>query len=116
MSSRPGGPMRGAGVPSGCVSQDEIYNLRYRRGSLSSSFGEFVGGLFLWELWPGDLTKYIYQILKLCDEEEVDVPADTIITAGQAKDAVHIMFMESSENVEKEDFAAIFWIENLVEK
>ncbi|GBL78476.1 hypothetical protein AVEN_42962-1 [Araneus ventricosus] len=25
------------------------------------------------------------------------------------------MFMECSENVEKEDFAAIFWIENLVE-
>ncbi|GBM07911.1 hypothetical protein AVEN_96521-1 [Araneus ventricosus] len=50
------------------------------------------------------------------DAEEVDVPADTNIIAAQAKDAVHIMFMECSENVEKEDFEATFWIENLVEK
>ncbi|GBM59026.1 hypothetical protein AVEN_7410-1 [Araneus ventricosus] len=50
------------------------------------------------------------------DEEEVDVPADTNITAAPAKDAIHIMFMECSGNAEKEDFAAIFWIENLVEK
>ncbi|GBO41228.1 hypothetical protein AVEN_184134-1 [Araneus ventricosus] len=51
------------------------------------------------------------------DEEEVGVPADTkITTAAQAKDAVHIMFMECSENVEKEDSAAILWIENLAEK
>ncbi|GBM66674.1 hypothetical protein AVEN_258628-1 [Araneus ventricosus] len=50
------------------------------------------------------------------DEEEVGVPAGTKITAAQAKDAVHIMFMECSENVEKEDSAAILWIENLAEK
>ncbi|GBN41560.1 hypothetical protein AVEN_51390-1 [Araneus ventricosus] len=52
------------------------------------------------------------------DEEEVDVPAEPNITATQAKDAVHILrsFMECSENVEKEDFAAIFRIENLAEK
>ncbi|GBL82930.1 hypothetical protein AVEN_106434-1 [Araneus ventricosus] len=52
------------------------------------------------------------------DEEEVDVPAEPKITATQAKDAVHILqsFMECSENMEKEDFAAIFRIENLAEK
>ncbi|GBO40941.1 hypothetical protein AVEN_102818-1 [Araneus ventricosus] len=50
------------------------------------------------------------------DEEEVDVPADTNITAAQAKGAVHIMFMECSENVEKEDFAAIFWVDKLSRK
>ncbi|GBM04452.1 hypothetical protein AVEN_35615-1 [Araneus ventricosus] len=52
------------------------------------------------------------------DEEEVDVPAESNITAAQAKNAVHILqrFMECSENMEKEDFAAIFRFENLVEK
>ncbi|GBN09685.1 hypothetical protein AVEN_227861-1 [Araneus ventricosus] len=54
----------------------------------------------------------------LSDEEEVDIPAEPNITAIQAKDAVHILrsFAECSENVEKEDFAAIFLIENLAEK
>ena len=53
------------------------------------------------------------------DEEEVDVPEpSSSVTASQAKDAVHILrrFMECSENVEKDDFAAIFQIEKLVEE
>ncbi|GBM62117.1 hypothetical protein AVEN_6487-1 [Araneus ventricosus] len=52
------------------------------------------------------------------DEEEVDVPVEPNVTAAQAKDVVHILrrFMECSENVGKEDFAAIFLIEHLVEK
>ncbi|GBN07407.1 hypothetical protein AVEN_8008-1 [Araneus ventricosus] len=56
--------------------------------------------------------------VKMDDEEEVDVPEEYNITVAQAKDAIHILrrVMECSENVEKEDFAAIFRIENLVEK
>ncbi|GBN03189.1 hypothetical protein AVEN_30995-1 [Araneus ventricosus] len=52
------------------------------------------------------------------DGEEMDVPAEPNIMAAQSKDAVHVLrrFMECSENVEKEDFAAIFRIENLIEK
>ncbi|GBM34405.1 hypothetical protein AVEN_124096-1 [Araneus ventricosus] len=69
-------------------------------------------------LWTDDETVSETISSPLSDEEEVDVPAEPNISAAQAKDAVHILrsFMECSENVEKEDFAAIFRIENLAEK
>lgn len=53
------------------------------------------------------------------DEEEVDIPEPSPgVTVAQAKDAVNILrrFMECSENVENDDFAAIFQIEKLVDE
>ncbi|GBL81417.1 hypothetical protein AVEN_143702-1 [Araneus ventricosus] len=69
-------------------------------------------------LWTDD--EIVSQTISspLSDEEEEDVPVEPNITAAQAKNAVDILqrFMECSENVEKEDFAAIFRIEKLGRK
>ncbi|GBL72846.1 hypothetical protein AVEN_128046-1 [Araneus ventricosus] len=81
-------------------------------------FTEFGSEVQVCGLWTDD--EIVSQTISSpsSNEEEVDVPAEPNIIEVQAKDAVHILrrFMECSENLEKEDFAAIFRIENLVEK
>ncbi|GBN68787.1 hypothetical protein AVEN_193224-1 [Araneus ventricosus] len=75
-------------------------------------FTEFDSEVQVCGMWTDD--EIVSQTISSpsSDEEEVDAPAEPNVTAAQAKDAVHILrrFMECSENVEKEDFAAIFRI------
>ncbi|GBN15345.1 hypothetical protein AVEN_272044-1, partial [Araneus ventricosus] len=81
-------------------------------------FREFDSEVQVCRLWTDD--EIVSQTISSPsrNEEEMDVPAEPNVTAAQAIDAVHILrsFIECSETVEKEDFAAIFRIENLVEK
>ncbi|GBM37683.1 hypothetical protein AVEN_9968-1 [Araneus ventricosus] len=75
-------------------------------------FTEFDSEVQVCGLWTDD--EIVSQTISSpsSDEEEVDVPAESNVSAAQVKDAVHILrrFMECSENVGKEDFAAIFRI------
>ncbi|GBN20416.1 hypothetical protein AVEN_177695-1 [Araneus ventricosus] len=79
-------------------------------------FTEFDTEVQVCRLWTDD--EIVSQTISSPsrNEEEVDVPAEPNVTAAQAIDAVPILrsFMECSETVEKEDFAAIFRIEHLV--
>ncbi|GBO10594.1 hypothetical protein AVEN_116552-1 [Araneus ventricosus] len=81
-------------------------------------FTEFDSEVKVCGLWTDD--EIVSQTISFpsSEEEEMGVPTEPNIIAIQAKDAVHILrrFMRCSENMEKEDFAAIFRIENLVEK
>ncbi|GBO11237.1 hypothetical protein AVEN_175844-1 [Araneus ventricosus] len=77
---------------------------------------EFDSEVQVCGLWTDE--EIVSHTISSSSSDEEHVPAKPNVTAAEAKVPVHILrrFMECSEDVLKEDFAAIFWIENLVER